>query len=74
MNEATKAFIQITVANPLWKDFVAHVKKQRPVITSYKPGLSREETDHAIEKIKYESGLQAGFDIALLHFTGDKND
>lgn len=72
MNDQVKQFIQITVANPLWAEFVAHVKKQRPVVTAYTPGLSREETDHAIERIKYESGLRAGFDIALLHFTGDK--
>lgn len=71
-NDAVKAFVQQVAANPLWKEWVLHLKSQRPVVPKYQPGISAEETAGTLERIKYESGRQAGFDHLMHHLTGEK--
>ena len=71
-NDAVKVFVQQVTANPLWKEWIVHLQKQRPVVPKYRPGLTSEETAGLLEQIKYESGRRDGFDHLLLHLTGEK--
>lgn len=44
----------------------------RPVVPGYRPG-STEEIAMLVEKIKYETGRQEGFDLIYLYLTGERN-
>jgi hypothetical protein len=73
MNEHTKLFLAQTREHPLFKDLINEINKQRPVIPTYQPGQSQEETYSLLERIKFESGRKEGFDLALLLLTGEKS-
>lgn len=72
MNEHTKEFLARLRLEPLFFDVLKEIDKQRPVVPSYQPTESGEEERALLERIKYESGRQAGFDLFRLYLTGEK--
>lgn len=74
MDPVAKKFLQELRVNPFFKSSMEEIKKFRPVIPSYKPGQSQEESISLMERIKYESGRQEGFDLIYLLLTGDRNE
>lgn len=46
------------------------LKQFRPVVPSYKPGESLEDSARIIEEIKFQSGRQDGFDLLYRALTG----
>lgn len=52
---------------------VKEIKTFRPVVPGFAPGAS-EETYHLLERIKFESGRRAGFDLAMQYLTGEKSE
>lgn len=48
------------------------MKKDRPVIPSYRPQKTMDETSNVIETIKYQSAKQEGFDLLFQMLTGLK--
>lgn len=73
MNSLSKQFLQELRLNPLFQEAMKDVKKFRPVVPAFQPG-SPEEIESLLEKIKYESGRLAGFDLIYLVLTGDRNE
>lgn len=57
---------------PLFLDLLKEIDKQRPVIPKYQPAESSEEERSLLERIKFETGRQAGFDLYRLYLTGEK--
>ena len=74
MEPIAKQFLQELIINPMFKGLMAEMKKHRPVVPAYKPCQSREEADSLMERIKYESGRQEGFDLLFLRLTGERNE
>lgn len=74
MDKLAKQFLQELRLNPLFKEAMKEIKKFRPVVPAYKPAQSREEEDSLIERIKYASGEQSGFDLVYLVLTGERNE
>jgi hypothetical protein len=60
--------------NPLFRETMKEVLKFRPVVPAYRPGHSSEEMQSTLERIKYESGRQEGFDKIYLILTGEKSN
>ena len=74
MDKLAKQFLQELRLNPLFKEAMKEIKKFRPVVPAYKPAQSCEEEDSLIERIKYASGEQSGFDLVYLVLTGERNE
>lgn len=75
MDEVLKVFHQELALDPRFKALMRELNKQhRPCVPSYRPGQSREEADSLLERIKYESGRQEGFDLLFLRLTGERNE
>ena len=72
MNEHTKEFLARLRMEPLFLDLLKEIDKQRPVIPKYQPAESSEEERSLLERIKFETGRQAGFDLYRLYLTGEK--
>jgi hypothetical protein len=58
--------------SPEFKIIMDGVKKDRPVVPSYKPQKTMDETANMIENIKYQSAKQEGFDLLHQILTGQK--
>jgi hypothetical protein len=68
-----KRFLSELRENPLFQEAMKEVKKFRPVVPRYKPGMNTEENSSLIERIKYESAREEGFDLIYLILTGERN-
>lgn len=44
--------------------------KHRPIVPTYRPAGSLEESNAVIEEIKFQSGRQEGFDFLFKYLTG----
>ena len=55
-----------------FKIIMEGVKENRPIIPSYKPQKTIDETQNVIERIKYETAKQEGFDLLYHTLTGHK--
>ena len=73
MDPLAKQFLQELRLSPLFKSAMQEIKKFRPVVPAYQPG-SPEEIESLLERVKYESGRLAGFDLIYLVLTGDRNE
>lgn len=60
--------------NPLFRETMKELKKLRPVVPVYKPCQTQEEMFSLLERIRFESGRQEGFDLIHLLLTGDRNE
>ena len=67
-----KQFLSELRSNPLFRESMNEIKKFRPVVPAYKPAQSQEESVSLMERIKFESGRQDGFDLIYLLLTGDR--
>lgn len=57
---------------PLFLELLKEIDQQRPVVPNYRPAESSEDERALLERIKFESGRQAGFDLFRLYLTGEK--
>ena len=74
MDPIALKFLQELRLNSLFRGLMEELKKgYRPVVPAYQPG-SPEEIASLLEKIKYESGKLAGFDLIYFVLTGDRNE
>lgn len=60
--------------DPKFKQVMKEFREQRPLVSTYKPQGSVEANNELLERIKYESGRRAGFDLIFLLLTGEKLD
>ncbi len=68
MNELLKALRE----SREFKIIMEGVKENRPIVPAYKPQKTIDETQNVIERIKYESARQEGFDLLYQTLTGHK--
>lgn len=73
MDKLSKQFLSELRLNPLFQEAMKEIQKFRPVVPHYQPGESTEEVSSLIERIKFESGRQEGFDLIYLILTGERN-
>lgn len=73
MDDAARTFLAQLRHEPMFHAVVKEIKTFRPVVPGFAPGAS-EETYHLLERIKYESGRRAGFDLAMQYLTGEKSE
>ena len=50
------------------------MKERRPVLPRYQPQATSEANQELLEKIKFETGRQDGFDLIYLILTGERLD
>lgn len=60
--------------DPKFKQVMREFKELRPLVSRFKPQGSVEANNELLERIKYESGRQDGFDLIYLQLTGEKID
>jgi len=58
--------------SPEFKQIMDGLKSERPVIPSYKPLKTRDDTENLVETIKYKSAQADGFDLLFYLLTGQK--
>ena len=58
--------------SPEFKQIMEGLKSKRPIVPSYKPHKTRDETENHIETIKYTSAQADGFDLLFYLLTGRK--
>ena len=72
MNEHVKDFATRIRAHELFPEWIAEIDKKRPVVPTYEPTESSEEERALLERIKFETARQRGFDLFRLLITGTK--
>jgi hypothetical protein len=60
--------------DPKFKQVMKEIRQLRPPVSKYRPQISQEANSELVERIKYESGKQDGFDLVFLLFTGEQID
>lgn len=68
MNEA----LRLLRERPEFQMALKSVRMQRPVIPQYRPGKTPEEEQNIVNRIKFETGRQDGFDLLFTFLTGEK--
>lgn len=69
----SKEFLQILREHECFGPAIDLVRQHRPIVPRYSPAETREEEEQNISKIKFNTALQDGFDLALRLLTGEKN-
>lgn len=72
MNEHLKEFALRVRTHELFKGWMEELEKQRPVVPEYRPQETRDAEHALLERIKYETARQQGFDLFRLYLTGEK--
>jgi hypothetical protein len=73
MSPVIKEYIARLRMDPLFQQWAKEISEARPVVPSYVPGTP-EETQTLVEQIKFDTGRRDGFDLAMLHITGGRNE
>lgn len=60
--------------DPKFRQVLKEFKEHRPVIPVYEPQSTSEATQELLERIKFETGVQKGFDLIYLLLTGEKRN
>lgn len=60
--------------DPKFKVVIREFRELRPLVSRFKPQGSVEANNELLERIKYESGRQDGFDLIYLQLIGEKID
>jgi len=74
LSPQAKEFWSLVRANPHFSEVMKEVKSRRPVVPAYKACQTQEEQFSIMERIRFESGRQEGFDLIYLLLTGDRNE
>lgn len=73
LDAVSKAFLQDMRVNPAFRSAMKFIaENHRPVVPAYKSAQTKEEEFAMLERIKFESGRQEGFDLVYLLLTGEK--
>ena len=51
---------------------MAEMKKKRPTVASYEPGKTKDEEEAVTNRLKFQSGMQKGFDLLFIALSGEK--
>jgi len=60
--------------DPKFRQVMKEMKERRPVLPRYQPQATSEANQELLEKIKFETGRQDGFDLIYLILTGERLD
>ena len=74
MTENGKVWLAEIRNDPKFKQVMKEFRTLRPPVSKYRPQISQEANNELLERIKYESGKQDGFDLIFLLLTGEKLD
>jgi len=68
----TKELLFALREDPRYQAVLAEVSLQRPTIPRFEPQRTTEENDALVEKIKFFSAQQKGFDLLYMALTGQQ--
>lgn len=75
LSSDTKLFLgQLRGNNPKFAHVMRELKKLRPVVPKYVPQDTRDAESQLLERIKFETAQQGGFDLLYFILTGDRNE
>lgn len=74
MTDNGKIWLSELRNNPKFRQVMKEFRELRPVVPPYVPQASSEANQELIERIKYECGRRAGFDLIYLQLTGERLD
>ena len=67
-------YLKVLREYPEFQFAIDELKAKRPVIPKYSPASSFDDEQMLLNRIKYETARQDGFDLIFLCLTGERHD